>query len=188
MRKIVTEWRSAANGTKLCWRLDGGLHRDGDLPAVVDVYGFLEWWYENKRHRNNNKPAIINKNMRELEWWVHGKRHHDDDKPAVTRRDRVEWWQNGLRHRAGSKPAVISASGARDWWVVGLRHRDNNKPAMIEADGTLQWWTQGILSRVIRTHGSEDTFDNIGRLVQTTHLTNFSPISDRFVFLVTCVK
>jgi hypothetical protein len=41
------------------WRLtDGGLHRDGDLPAVIWPDGTREWWYMRRRHRKSG-PAVV---------------------------------------------------------------------------------------------------------------------------------
>lgn len=41
------------------WRLpDGGLHRDGDLPAVIWPDGTREWWYMRRRHREAG-PAVV---------------------------------------------------------------------------------------------------------------------------------
>ncbi len=55
------------------WYLDGQLHREGDLPAVITSLG-------------------------DCEWWVHGKRHREGGYPAVLRHDGyMECWENGVR-------------------------------------------------------------------------------------------
>ena len=40
--------------------MNGVLHRDGDLPAVISARGDLEYWKNGRRHRDNG-PAIIRK-------------------------------------------------------------------------------------------------------------------------------
>jgi hypothetical protein len=36
------------------------LHRENDLPAVVNADGTREWWVNGERHRDDLLPAIIN--------------------------------------------------------------------------------------------------------------------------------
>lgn len=60
--------------------LQGRIHRDEDLPAVIEWSddGTLlteEWWQENKRHREGGKPAIkrysaTTGEVIECEFWV----------------------------------------------------------------------------------------------------------------------
>jgi hypothetical protein len=52
------------------YRIEGKLHRENDLPAVELADGTLEWWQNNKLHRENG-PAVIRADGSE-EWWVNG--------------------------------------------------------------------------------------------------------------------
>jgi len=61
-----------------------------------------EWWYKGKKHRDENKPAIIvrDPDIRKFEtfWFSHGQLHRDDG-PAYVVLDDVEiWFKNGKRH------------------------------------------------------------------------------------------
>lgn len=93
------------------------LHRENDLPAVINVDGTKEWWKFAKRHRENGQPAI--------------------EGAAGTR----EWWVENERHRDNG-PAVEKMDGTKEWWVHGKRHRDDG-PAIEHADGTKEWYLNG---------------------------------------------
>ncbi len=56
------------------WYKKGKKHRDNDKPAVVSLFGgaHQEWWVDGKLHRDNDEPAIIT--TRRKEWWAHGER------------------------------------------------------------------------------------------------------------------
>jgi hypothetical protein len=46
----------------------------GDQPAVIKADGTMEWYKDNKRHRDNDLPAVI-KADGTREWWVNGLRN-----------------------------------------------------------------------------------------------------------------
>ncbi len=48
------------------------LHRDGDKPAVIRVYGTQEWYKHGKRHRGEGKPAIVYTDGQPPRYWVEG--------------------------------------------------------------------------------------------------------------------
>ena len=52
------------------WRLDGKLHRDGDLPAAIDADGTKFWRQHGKLHRLTG-PAVEYSNG-EVEYWIKG--------------------------------------------------------------------------------------------------------------------
>jgi len=104
------------NGDKYCFK-DNNLHRDDGLPAVIDIDGTKEWWFNGKKHRDNGEPAIIRTNGTK------------------------EWWVNGNRHRENG-PAVIRTNGTKEWWVNGNRHRENG-PAIIYGNGDKLWYKNG---------------------------------------------
>ena len=73
------------------WYDHGNIHRDGDLPAVIesetkDFYR-KEWWKNDKQHRDGGKPAVIvvqDGKVVKMEWWVNGKLHRDEEAgPAI---------------------------------------------------------------------------------------------------------
>jgi hypothetical protein len=71
------------------------LHREGDLPAVINV-NYEGWWKNGKRHREGDLPAVIDGHRQERrEWWIEGNRHRDNERPAIVSGDYKEWWVNG---------------------------------------------------------------------------------------------
>lgn len=105
-------------GNKYWLDSNGEIHRDYDLPAIVYIDGFLEWY-------------------------SHGRKHRDGDKPAFESPNGVkEWWQNNQLHRE-SGPAMIFPDGEERWFKNGELHRDNGLPAVVEANGVKEWWQNG---------------------------------------------
>jgi hypothetical protein len=84
----------------------------------------MEWWVENKCHRDNDLPAVINSILGVEEWWKDGSLHRDGDKPAIVNENRYEkkWYVNGKLHREGDKPAVIYTSPdlTYEWYRYGV--------------------------------------------------------------------
>ena len=70
----------------------------------------------------NRIPHYIHTNTPEQrkEWYINGKRHRDDDKPAIVNHDGSQsWYQNGKPHREGDLPAAIFADGNKYWYING---------------------------------------------------------------------
>ena len=63
-------------------------------------------------------------------WYHYGERHRDNDKPAVVNRYFKYWYQKGKLHRYNDKPA-IERTYANEWYWYGKRHRENNQPAIM---------------------------------------------------------
>ena len=72
------------------YKLDGRLHRDDGLPAVVWHNGLREWYQYGEHHSWNDLPAIIRPDGTQ-EWYHHDKLHRDDG-PAVIRPDGTREW------------------------------------------------------------------------------------------------
>ena len=98
------------------WYKNGKIHRDNDLPAVINLYGDQIWYKNGEIHRDNDLPAIIYSNGAQY------------------------WYQNGLFHRDNDLPAIIFITGTQHWYKNGSLHRDNDLPAMVFADGSKQWY------------------------------------------------
>jgi len=58
-------------GTLRWYNKDGQLHRDNDLPAVIYLDGYKEWWINGELHRENDMPAIIYEDGSK-EWYING--------------------------------------------------------------------------------------------------------------------
>ena len=54
------------------YRVNGELHRDNDLPAMIKANGAKWWFKDNKLHRDNDQPAVIDADGTKY-WWVDGK-------------------------------------------------------------------------------------------------------------------
>jgi hypothetical protein len=82
------------DGKKQWLDLWGRLHRDKDLPAVVEGNGTEHWFINGVRGRSGDKPAIVR---------VYG--------------DSM-WMYKGMLHRVGG-PAVVECDERHcEWWVV----------------------------------------------------------------------
>lgn len=98
------------NGGECCgWCWDGELHRDNDLPAVIEYYGKAAalsvkkqiWTQAGNRHRQGDRPAVIEyyKDGKEKErgYWKDGKLHRDPGKGPAIENDKNlgQIWING---------------------------------------------------------------------------------------------
>ncbi len=93
------------------WRWNGKIHRENDMPAVIETDGAKYWYHAGQINRDGDKPAIV---------------YADETK---------KWFQNGLLHRDGDKPAVICSNGDRFWYKNGEFFRENDGPVVVRADG-----------------------------------------------------
>jgi len=157
--------------------VNGQLHRDGDLPAVVNVRdGLEEWWFHGVQHRDGGLPAVVGTPSTYLpayrqehreEWWVHGVHEQGEDLPATVVRKSVamlqnssisvlKWWfQGSVLHRDGDEPASVEETDGvvvhQEWWRHGQRHRDVG-PAYITVQrlsirGEQHWYANNKLHR-----------------------------------------
>lgn len=136
-------------------------HRDGNLPAIIFDDGAQYWCQYGKYHRNNDKPAIV---FKEIQcWYQQGLLHRDEDKPAeIYSHGTQKWYYRGLYHRDNDRPAAIYAHGTVFWYQHGQVHRDNDRPAITWKSGTQAWYCCDELRRdedkpaVIRYDGSQE--------------------------------
>jgi hypothetical protein len=83
---------------------------------------------------NNIKHTVIVFTTGEVWWTLNDKRHREDDKPAVITSlgDRF-WYKNNTLHRENDNPAVIYGRlNTEEWWINGKRHRENGQPSIID--------------------------------------------------------
>src|ERR1700739_1386909 len=71
------------------------LHRDGDLPAVIQFDGTLKWFKNGKMHREGDKPAFISGWSGNKCWYKNGLTHRDGNKAAVITPYSRSWHKNG---------------------------------------------------------------------------------------------
>ena len=97
------------------WRKNGMLHRKNG-PAITGL--FVECYCKYGKFHREKYPAVIWKDGL-LEWYLDDKRHREDGRPAVIWSDGTkEYWVNGLRHRVDG-PAIEYASGEKYWFLNG---------------------------------------------------------------------
>jgi len=134
------------------WRLDGKLHREGDLPAVIvrdpDTNAVLRQdWYRNGIEHRDGGPALImhcDDGLTIWEWKECGEFHREGDLPAreFTEADGLvsmsAWFIRGIPHRVG-KPQFIQRNertgkmSYEKWHQRGEEHRADG-PAEIFYD------------------------------------------------------
>jgi len=109
-----------------------------------------------------------NKTIKTVCYFVNNKLHRDNDKPAVIeyfpdgKSIKVEkYWNNDSLHRDGNKPAEIeyyppnmgNRIRCEIYWVFGeIKRENNNKPSIVVyyPDGTIkreEYWWGGVCSR-----------------------------------------
>jgi hypothetical protein len=155
------EIKEVRNG---CTYKNGSLHSFNDQPAVSN--NEMQGWYKDGLlHREGDLPALIEHSFSTVtSYYINGKLHRDGDMPAVEGFEFSQWFRNGLLHRDGDLPAVVD-NFQYEWWVNGKRHRDDDKPAFDdERTDTKQWWVDGVL---IRSHfGAEEDIDYLNEVNQ----------------------
>jgi hypothetical protein len=103
---------------------------------ATDNYNYTEYRLNGKLHQDNDLPAIVCDNGVQI-WYKYGNRHRDNDLPAYTTiRGHQEWYQNDKCHRENDKPAIISNDGNRYWYRNGRLHRDGGLPNIIWSNGS----------------------------------------------------
>ena len=132
------------------YRLNGKLHNDNDLPAIVYNDGTLMWFKNGLMHRVNG-PAFISLTGTEY-WYQNGEYHRDNDLPAITWANGTRmWYQRGKLHRNDSGgsgsgrndgPAIIDHNGTKYWYLNDKLHRDDG-PAIVYLDGREEYYHHG---------------------------------------------
>ena len=97
------------------WYLDGQLHREDDQPAVIDK-DTKYWCKYGILHREGDRPAIITKKAEA--WFKDGRLHRDGDQPAFISRKTKVWCKEGRLYRDGQQHVIFSR-GIRMWYIDG---------------------------------------------------------------------
>jgi hypothetical protein len=136
----------------------GQLHRDGDLPAIIDSSGGKHWCKNGIRHRDGDLPAAIYTNGCLL-YYKDGKIHRDGDLPAHITENSGPfwncnyWYKDGKLHRDGDLPAMVHEDGRKSYYKNGVEYTpaflqpEINKKTMIAALETLHT----VLPELIKT-------------------------------------
>lgn len=162
------------------WRVEGELHRDGDLPAVTrlarvvvcdtDISTVIKVWYRHgKTWRENGKPTEETESGIRM-WYNEDGILHRDDGPALMTDCYAAWYDNGKFSRKNGQPARIFFSGEMEWREDGVFHRDHDLPACMIKTHIQTFWTKGR-EYVIPNH----KFGHLG-----THVTPCGNVQDIF--------
>lgn len=144
---------------------------DGSSAVVItDKHGTARYMNEfGQLHRNNDLPAVIEYNGA-LSYYQHGLKHRDGDKPAYVSSSQQGYYQHGVLHRDGDKPALIHLIDnkivAQEHYRHGARHRDCDKgPALMWDSGSYQYYEHDVLhndkgpaSHFVHEKGIEDQY------------------------------
>lgn len=84
--------RKSVDGT-FYWYKNSLIHRDRDLPAVINANGGAVWFQGSLWHRDGDLPAYIGGDGTVM-WYQTGQRHRING-PAVIRSNMLEWWIRG---------------------------------------------------------------------------------------------
>jgi len=130
----VKHLKIVSSKNDIIYTVNGEIHREGDLPAII-YYGVGSFWFKNNQpHRDNDLPAceFINETK---EWHYLGKIHRDG-KPAIIFKNPLdsEWFLNGVYHRENDLPAKIyhfSGGVLQKWYILGEKRRLSHNPCLI---------------------------------------------------------
>lgn len=112
----------------------GQIHRENQ-PAVI-FYNNSQHWYRNgKLHREDDKPAIVDKGTGCLSWFINGKLHRIN-KPARVLLNGYEWYNNGVLHRTDG-PAIVDYGVPKEEWRLYGTDLSNEK--------VKQWINENII-------------------------------------------
>ena len=92
------------------------IHRDYDLPAVVEDHGIRMWYQHGKLHRGGDRPAYIANPDTDFElkiWFDHGVVHRLGGKPAIINGYQHDWYEHGVL----TKPSLIIVPGIEPFEV-----------------------------------------------------------------------
>ena len=121
------------SGASLIW--DGVILHRHDGPTVTWADGEVQWYYNNKLHREGDEPAVIDYDGTQY-WFKHGLFHRDGG-PVKTQPDGYqEWAQYDQTHREDG-PAIVWDDGKEDWVMRGMyvRYPDRNYKTTYIFDG-----------------------------------------------------
>lgn len=141
------------------WWIDGKLHRESDLPAMVYLYDDGEnngrtWLFNGLEHRDTKdpvtgltNPSYISKNGANMRWCMNDVYQRENGLPAmVFENGRSYWFINGKENRENGLPA-FEGPKYKAWFKDGHYHRDEDEPAVVFADGKMEWWVNGKYHR-----------------------------------------
>lgn len=129
------------------WYRFGLLHRDNDKPATIDS-NVKVWMMYGVCTRGGDRPAVVFEDGEE-QYIVNGQMHRFDD-PAVIRPDGSrEWFINGSRCHYNGDATIITNDGTKLWTLGNPTHEIEDKlhnehgPAVIHPDGSVEYWLGG---------------------------------------------
>ena len=148
LRRLTCEVEDLGDGlTVTRYTVEGLLHREGDLPALVYSNGGKTYMKKNVIHRDVG-PAVWTYNKLTDEFTIiymrHGVRHNDGDSPSIiTSKGTMIWFKYGKQTRGNDLPSARYANGDLHWTQNDKLHR-LKKPAIITIKGDMYYYEYGI--------------------------------------------
>ena len=133
------------------WFKGGELHRENGPAVIYKSCRHLIWCKYDKIHRDGDLPAVIDSDYQS--WFKEGIAHRDGDMPAIVYADgSQEWYKEGKNHRDGDLPAVVYADGSQEWCKDDVYHREIG-PAWIRLSQPPKFYERGKERSPIFTRG-----------------------------------
>lgn len=73
------------------WFRNGYLHRDNDLPAVIEIGGWSKWYQNGLLHRDDDRPAMISSDKKNMLWFKKGIHFRKKGPYVVNENDGIDW-------------------------------------------------------------------------------------------------
>lgn len=125
------------------WYVEGIIHRDNDLPAMIYKNGNQLWFFYGKRHRVGAPAEILVAKgifadavvLNTTRWYVGGKLHRLDGPAVEPETGENQWYLDGELHRQdGPATTYFKNNKANSCWLVhGKKHRLDG-PAIVYED------------------------------------------------------
>lgn len=127
----------------------------GKIHVRYETEDEVEYYCNDKRHREDDGPAVINTRYGWAAWYKNGLLHRENG-PAEREDCREYWYKDGQLHREDG-PAVTTTA-VKIWYKNGKYHRLDG-PAIIRNrdDGSiskLEYWVEG-------TNYDKEEFDDL---------------------------
>lgn len=121
--------RYESNGTVEYYK-DDKLHRDNDLPAVIDSDGYKIWFNNGIRHRLN-APAVEGPEG-DKAYYVNGKLHNENGPALINKFGKEEWHIEGIKYTEQEFNAKTKLASIKCFGLDKLEQRANQQMKSIE--------------------------------------------------------
>jgi hypothetical protein len=141
---------------------EGLLHRDDDLPALIDNESKVQIWYKNGKRHREKKPAYMSpdKNI----WYKDGLLHCDTEAAYSSFKEKInKWYKHGELIMIVDKISGHTYNKYKNmWYRDDLLYYDKDACILFDENFT-KWYIDGELTMSVdRVTG--DTYNSFGQL------------------------